>query len=83
MKKIVYYFGILFVLVVILVNLLFTARLDTSEHVEINFNEFFYIWSGKREAPCCNLMQKKAIPLKGMTFLLCIHFFEKTTDFVS
>ena len=43
MKKIVYYFGILFVLVVILVNLLFTARLDTSEHVEINFNEFFYI----------------------------------------
>ena len=43
MKKIVYILGGLFLSIVIILNLLFTANLDASEHIEISFNSISYI----------------------------------------
>lgn len=42
MKKIIYFFGILFLSIVIILNILFTAYLDASEHITINSNNIFY-----------------------------------------
>ena len=43
MKKLIYFIGILVLGIIILINLLFTANLDTAEHIEVNFNNFLYI----------------------------------------
>lgn len=43
MKKIIYFFGIVFLAIVVILNLVFTANLDASEHISINFNSFFYV----------------------------------------
>lgn len=43
MKKIIYFFGIVFLAIVVILNLVFTANLDASEHIAINFNSFFYV----------------------------------------
>lgn len=43
MKKIIYGFGIIFIAIVIIVNLVFSAKLDNSEHITIDFNSFIYI----------------------------------------
>ena len=42
MKKIIYILGILFLGIIIILNLLFTAYLDLSEHVNISFNNWMY-----------------------------------------
>lgn len=42
MKKIIYIFGILALAIVTILNLLFTANLDATEHITINFNNFIY-----------------------------------------
>ena len=42
MKKIIYYLGILFLAIIIILNLLLTANLDVVEHIDINFNSFIY-----------------------------------------
>lgn len=43
MKKIIYIFGILALAIVIILNLIFTAKLDNGEHITINYNRFIYI----------------------------------------
>lgn len=43
LKKIIYVLGISFLALIIILNLLFTANLDSSEHIEINFNYWLYI----------------------------------------
>lgn len=43
MKKIIYTLTIFFLIVIIILNVLFTSNLDTSEHIEINFNSLSYI----------------------------------------
>lgn len=45
MKKIIYIIGIISLLIVTGINLIFTAKLDLSEHVIINYNNIFYIIS--------------------------------------
>lgn len=42
MKKIIYYLGCLFLIVIIILNLFLTANLDTSEHITINENSAIY-----------------------------------------
>lgn len=43
LKKIIHVLGILFLAIIIILNLLFTANLDASEHITINYNSFLYI----------------------------------------
>lgn len=43
MKKIIYACGVLFLSIVIILNILFTANLDASEHITINLNNIVYI----------------------------------------
>ena len=43
MKKIIYFFGILFLSIIIILNLLFTANLDASEHITISYNNIVYV----------------------------------------
>lgn len=43
MKKIIYVFGVLFLSIVIILNILFTANLDASEHITISWNSFIYV----------------------------------------
>lgn len=43
MKKIIYICGVIFLSIVIILNLIFTAKLDNSEHIIINFNSFIYV----------------------------------------
>ena len=43
MKKIIYFCGLIFLSIVIVLNLTFTANLDLSEHITIKFNSFVYI----------------------------------------
>lgn len=43
MKKIIYFFGILFLVIITILNLTFVANLDATEHITINFNSFIYI----------------------------------------
>ncbi len=43
MKKIIYVFGIIFLLIITILNILFTANLDASEHIEITNNTIIYI----------------------------------------
>ncbi len=42
LKKIIFYLGILFLAIVIIINMLFTASLDNSEHITINVNSIIY-----------------------------------------
>ena len=43
MKKIIYFFGTVFLATVVILNLLFTANLDGGEHITISFNSFLYV----------------------------------------
>lgn len=43
MKKIIYVFGVTFLAIVIILNILFTANMDASEHIIINGNSIIYI----------------------------------------
>ena len=43
MKKFICFIGILFLAIVVILNILFTANLDASEHITINFNSFIYV----------------------------------------
>ena len=43
MKKIIYFCTLIFLSIVIVLNLIFTANLDLSEHITIKFNSFLYI----------------------------------------
>lgn len=42
-KKVIYGVGILFLAIIILLNVIFTANIDVSEHVIINWNNLLYI----------------------------------------
>ncbi len=42
MKKLIYLIGIICLIIVIVLNILFTAIMDNSEHITINNNTFFY-----------------------------------------
>ena len=42
MKKIIYICGILALVMVLILNILFTANLDASEHITISFNSIIY-----------------------------------------
>ncbi len=42
MKKIIYAVGILFLSIVIILNVIFSANLDNSEHITVNTNTIFY-----------------------------------------
>lgn len=44
MRKIIYVFGILFLAIILILNLLFTAFLDSSEHITITINKLGYFW---------------------------------------
>lgn len=43
MKKIIYIIAIIFLSIVVILNLIFTANLNESEQIRINFNSFIYI----------------------------------------
>lgn len=43
MKRIIYVLGISFLALIVILNLIFTADLDFSEHIEINYNYWLYI----------------------------------------
>ena len=43
MKKIIYYFAILFLIIISVLNFLFTANLDAGENITINNNSIIYI----------------------------------------
>ena len=43
MKKIIYFFGVIFLSIIILLNIIYTATLDSSEHITITFNSLIYI----------------------------------------
>ena len=43
MKRVFNVIGIIFLVIVILLNICLTANLDASEHITISFNNFFYI----------------------------------------
>lgn len=43
MKKILWFLGIVFLFVIVILNFIFTANLDASEHISIRFNSFVYI----------------------------------------
>lgn len=43
MKKIIYGFGILFLALIVILNVLFTAHLNEHENIAIHWNNFFYI----------------------------------------
>ena len=43
MKKIIYFFGIIFLAAIVILNLMFTANLDMSEHITLNLNSFLYV----------------------------------------
>lgn len=43
LKKIIYFCGIISLIIVIVLNFLFTANLDSSENISIKFNSFIYI----------------------------------------
>lgn len=43
MKKIIYFCTLIFLSIIIVLNVIFTANLDLSEHITIEFNNFIYI----------------------------------------
>lgn len=43
LKKIIYFCGFIFLSIVVILNLVFTAYLDSSEHITISYNSFIYI----------------------------------------
>lgn len=43
MKKIIYTFGIVFLTIVIVLNVIFTAKMNLSEHITIKWNNIIYI----------------------------------------
>ena len=45
MKKLVYFLGILFLLLIVVLNILFSTRMDTWELVTISFNNPLYVLS--------------------------------------
>jgi len=45
LKKIIYYLGIIFLTIVVVLNIIFTTKLDLKENIEISFNNIFYIIS--------------------------------------
>ncbi len=42
MKKVIYVVGIVFLSLIIVLNLIFTANMNASEHVEVNYNYWIY-----------------------------------------
>lgn len=60
MKKLIYITGIIFLLLVISVNLLFTAKLSSSEHISISLNNIVYSISIIFIATIIYLITKKA-----------------------
>ena len=43
MKKIIYFLGISFLILIVILNLIFTANLNTEECIKIDYNSFIYI----------------------------------------
>ena len=43
LKKLIYYLGILFLVIIIILNFAITSFLDKSEHIIMKFNSFLYI----------------------------------------
>ena len=43
MKKIIYFYGIVCLVMVIILNIMFTANMDRGEHITIKFNSYIYI----------------------------------------
>lgn len=43
MKKLVYYIGVLFIALTIIINLVFTAKMQSNEHVDVMFNNIFFL----------------------------------------
>ena len=43
MKKTIYFFGVIFLSTIILLNIIYTATLDSSEHITIKLNSLIYI----------------------------------------
>ncbi len=43
MKKIIYYLGIIFLTIIIVLNIVFTARIEPSEHIVILYNKIIYL----------------------------------------
>ena len=43
MKKIIYFFGVIFLSIIVLLNIIYTATLDSSEHITITLNSLIYI----------------------------------------
>lgn len=43
MKKIIEIFGLIFLSIVVILNLVFTANIDAGEHITIKYNSFIYI----------------------------------------
>jgi len=43
MKKIIYFCGLVFLSIVLVLNLVFTANIDLSEHITIEFNNIIYM----------------------------------------
>ncbi len=43
MKKIIYFLGVIFLALIIVLNIIYTASLDSLEHITISYNSFTYI----------------------------------------
>lgn len=43
MKKIIYILGVIFLVIIILLNVLFTAHLDNQEHITIEWHNIIYV----------------------------------------
>ena len=43
LKRIIVFLGVIFLLTIIILNIIFTATLDMSEHITINTNSILYI----------------------------------------
>ena len=43
MRKIIYIFGVIFLAIIIISNVLFNARMNLAEHITINLNQIVYI----------------------------------------
>jgi len=44
MKKIICIFGVASLSIIFILNLLFTANLNSAEHIEVSFNNFVYVF---------------------------------------
>ena len=43
MKKIIYYLGIIFLTIILVLNIVFTAKIEPSEHIVISYNNIIYL----------------------------------------